>query len=444
MNKTIKCTRRQLLRRAGTAGLISAFPAIVPSSVFGKNAPSNRVTIGMIGVGRQGTHANLKTLVNMDAVQVVAVCDVDRWRMQHAKKIVDKKYGDSGCRAISDWREVIDRSDIDAVMNSTPDHWHVPISLAAVRKGKHVSCEKPLTLSIAEGRLLADAAKSSGVVFRTDSECQSDAYMHKTVELVRNGYIGKIKRFEVGVPRGDKAGGNATSAAVPEELDYDMWMGPIKRKPYMVDAVHPVRSYTRPGWMRCRDTCEGMITNWGTHVIDVAQKVNNSQRTGPVSVEGTGKYPDPGSGLWNVLVDFKVQFKYVSGITMDYIINSGGAYLRVEGEEGWIQANWHGKGGFQASDIKILRTKFKKSDIRFPNRSDKGDFIYCIRNNAPNESMADAEVGHRTCSMGQLAHIAIQCGGRLNWNPEKEIFAGDDEANKMLSIEYRAPWGLNI
>ena len=439
-----KLTRRQVLQGAGAVGLISAFPTIVPSTVFGKNAPSNRVTVGMIGVGRQGTKVNLRTLVDMKDVRIVAVCDVDTWRMNNAKNMVDTKYGDTGCRAYSDWREVVARDDIDAIMNSTSDHWHVPISLTAVRKGKHVSCEKPLTLSIAEGRVLADAVKKHGVVFRTDSECRSHSYMHKTAELVRNGYIGKIKRFEVGVPRGDKAGGKADPMPVPEELDYEMWMGPIEKKPYTVDAVHPSKSYGRPGWMRCRDTCEGMITNWGTHVIDVAQLVNNSERTGPVSIEGTGKYPAPGSGLWNVLIDFNVQFKYADGVTMAYIIDSAGAYLRVEGEEGWIQANWLREGGFQASDINILGTKLKDSDLRIPQRSDKDDFIHCIKNNAPDESMADAEVGHRTCSIGQLAHIAIQRGRKLEWNPEEERFVGDNEANKMLSRTYRDPWGLNI
>jgi len=383
-------------------------------------------------------------MVNMDGVRIVAVCDVDKWRMNNAKGLVDKKYGDTGCRAYPDWREVVGRDDIDAIMNSTPDHWHVPISLAAVRNGKHVSCEKPLTLTIAEGRVLADAAKKHGVVFCTDSECRSHSYMHKTAELVRNGYIGKIKRFEVGVPRGDKAGGKGNPMPAPSELDYEMWLGPAKKKPYMLDAVHPPKSYGRPGWMRCRDTCEGMITNWGTHVIDVAQLVNNSERTGPVSVEGTGKYPEPGSGLWNVLIDFKVQFKYANGVTMDYVIDSAGAYLRVEGEEGWIQANWFRKGGFQASNINILRTKLKESDLRIPQRTDKGDFIHCIKNNAPAESMADAEVGHRTCSMGQLAHIAIQRGRKLEWDPARERFVGNDEANRMLSRAYRAPWGLDI
>ncbi len=433
-----------MLGSMAAMGAAVGFPTIVPSTVFGKNAPSNRVTIGMIGVGRQGKAVNLRTLLGMRDVQILSVCDVDAWRMTNAKSDVDKRYGNKDCRVYQDWREVIARDDIDAIMNSTSDQWHVPISLAAVRKGKHVSCEKPISLSIEEGRVLADAAKKHGVVFRTDTECRSNSYMHKTAELVRNGYIGKIKRFEVGVPGGDIAGGKDVPMPVPEDLDYEMWMGPIKTKPYTVDAVHPVRSYGRPGWMRCSDTCEGMITNWGAHVLDVAQLVNDSERTGPVSIEGTGTFPDPGSGMWNVLIDFKVQYKYADGITMDYLIDKAGAYLRVEGEEGWIQANWHRKGGFQASDVNILRTKIKDDELHFPQRSDKGDFIYCIKNNAPNESMADAEVGHRSCSMGQLAHIAIKRGKMMSWDPDKELFKGDEEANTMLSREYRRPWDLNV
>jgi predicted dehydrogenase len=434
-----KITRRRMLKGLGIA---VAAPLIVPSRVFGA---ADRINLGMVGVGRQGLKANLKTLVHMrekkyGGVYITAVCDVDRWRMQNAKEAVDKVYGNSDCRMIADWREVIARDDIDAVMVSTTDHWHVPISLSAVRAGKHVSCEKPLTLSIAEGRVLADAAKKHGVVFRTDSECRSHAYMHKTAQLVRNGYIGNVKKVVVGIPRGDKAGGKATAAPVPSDLDYEMWMGPIARKPYMVDAVHHPRKYGRPGWMRCQDTCEGMVTNWGTHLLDVAQLALNTERTGPVSVEGTGTYPKPGSGLWNVLLDMKVQFKYANGVVLDYIIDV--PYLRIEGDEGWIQAHWYSKGGLKAHDKSIFRIKLKDSDIKLPQRGDKADFIYGIRNEAP--TMADAEVGHRTCSMGQLAHIAIKRGRRLDWDPAAERFAGDAEANKMLERSYRDPWGLDI
>jgi predicted dehydrogenase len=326
-------------------------------------------------------------------------------------------------------------------MVSTPDHWHVPISLAAIRTGKHVSCEKPLTLSIAEGRVLADAAKERGIVFRTDSECRSHSYMHKTAQLARNGYLGRIKRIVVGVPKGDKAGGDPTPMAVPEELQYDMWLGPAPWTPYTVDRVHPPRSLSRPGWMRCSDTCEGMITNWGTHLLDVAQQVNDTERTGPVSVEGTGRFPDPDSGLWDVLIDLKAQFEYANGVVVDYVMDV--PYLRVEGEDGWIQAHWHSKGGLTAHDQKLLRRKLKDTDIHLPQRMDKEDFVYCIKNDAPGESMADAEVGHRTCSMGQLAHIAIKRGARLSWDPDKERF-DDDRANQLLRRTYRQPWGLDI
>lgn len=189
----------------------------------------------------------------------------------HGRDGGDKHYGNGDCLATGDWREVVGRDDIDAIMNSTPDHRHVPISVAAVRRGKHVSCEKPLTLSVAEGRVLADAVAKHGVTFRTDSECRTDAYMHRVTELVRNGYVGAIRRIEVGVPTGDVAGGQATPTPVPAELDYDMWTGPAPQKPYAVDRVHPPQAYTRPGWMRCRDTCEGMVTNWGTHTLDATQ-----------------------------------------------------------------------------------------------------------------------------------------------------------------------------
>ena len=435
-------TRRQALGLLGAAGMAAALPTIVPAGVLGKNAPSNRITVGMIGMGRQARGINLKTLLHRDDVRVIAVCDVDRWRLDNAKKDVDAFYKNADCKALADWREVLALRDVDAIMNSTPDHWHVPISIAAARTGKHVSCEKPLTLSIAEGRALADAVKKHGVTFRTDSECRSHAYMHKTAELVRNGYLGKIRRLEVGVPAGDRPGGKPGPVPVPPELNYDLWLGPAPEKPYCVDRVHPPKSYGRPGWMRCRDTCEGMITNWGTHVMDVAQLVNDTERTGPVAVEGTGRYPEPGSGLWNVLLDFRAQFRYANGVVMDYLIDKAGAYLRVEGEDGWIQANWHRRGGLQASDKRILRTQLKDRDRRFPLRGDKEDFVHGIKNGTP--TMADAEVGHRTCSLGQLAHIAVQTGRKLRWDPDTERFAGDEAANKLLRRPYRKPWGLDI
>jgi len=430
-------SRRQALK--GMAAV--AFPLVVPSTVFGQAAPSNRIRVALIGCGRQALYANLPPFLHSEHTVVTALCDVDAWRLAEMKAAVDKHYGNSDCRTYRDWRDVVARDDIDAVMNSTPDHWHVPISLAAVRAGKHVSCEKPLTLSVAEGRLLADAAKERGVVFRTDTECRSNAYMHRAAELVLNGYIGTLQCAEVGVPTGDVAGGNPEAMPVPEELDYGMWLGPAPEKPYTVERVHPVKGYGRPGWMRCRDTCEGMITNWGTHVLDVFQLAHRSERTGPVEVEGTGTYPAEGSGLWNVLLNFKARFRYADGVTVDYRTDEA-AYLTLHGDEGWVKATWTSGGAFKegltASSGAILHAKRRDSDIRLPQRADKEDFINAIRTGEP--VMIDAEVGHRTCSLGQLAHIAVQTGRKLAWNPETERFAGDEQANALLERPMRGDW----
>lgn len=413
-----------------------AAPLFLPSRLFGADAPSKKVQIVMIGTGRQAYHTNLPTLLGIPGVRVVAVCDVDRNRAEEAKKKVNEYYGDKDCRLFTDFREALEMPGLDAVMNSTPDHWHVLISLAAIDKGLHVCCEKPLTRYLREGRLLADAAAKKGVVFRTDTECRSHSYMTRTADLAINGYLGTIKRFEVGVPKESGAGfGNATPMPVPGHLDYEMWLGPAAHKPYTLDRVHPADLGARPGWMRILDYGEGIVTNWGTHLIDVAQLINGSERSGPVSVEGSGTFPKEGS-LWNTLIDFQLKYRYANGVTLDY--KMGVPYLRVEGEEGWIQAHWNSAGGIKASDPKILHTKFKPSDKRVPTRGDKQDFISAIREGT--KVMTDAEIGHRTCSVGQIGHIAIRLGRSLEWNPETERFKDCDEANAMLQGTYREAW----
>ena len=432
MNLT-RITRRHAVQCLAAA----AVPLILPARLLGQAAPSKKIHLAMIGTGRQAYHTNLPTLLGMPAVRVVAVCDVDRHRAEAAKAKIDKHYGNSDCKLFTDFREALAMPDLDAVMNSTPDHWHALVSLAAIAKGLHVSCEKPLTRYLADGRLIADAAKQKGVVFRTDTECRSHSYMTKTADLAINGYLGNIKRFEVGVPREVKGElGDPKPMPVPAHLDYEMWLGPAPYQEYTRDRVHPEDLAGRPGWMRILDYCEGMVSNWGTHLIDVASLINGSEHTGPVSVEGTGRYPEPGSGLWNTLLDFDLHYRYANGVTLDYKIDV--PYLRVEGDEGWIQAHWNSAGGFKASDPKILRTVFRKTDTRVPTRGDKADFIAAIQNGS--RVMTDAEIGHRTCTIGQIGHIAIQRGKRLDWNPETERFTNDDQANKLLTGTSRDPW----
>lgn len=436
-----RITRRQSLGRMAAVGAASFFPLVLPSRLFGQNAPSKQVNLLMLGCGRQAYHTNMPTLLAMPEVRIVAVCDVDRNRAAMSKKRVDEAYGNTDCKVFTDYREALEMPGLDAVMNSTTDHWHAITSLAAIRKGLHVSCEKPLTRYLTEGRLVADAAQKSGLVFRTDTECRSNGYMTKLADLAMNGYLGNLTRFEAGVPTdAGVGGGNPAPMPVPAHLDYDMWLGPAPWKEYTLDRVHPVELTDRPGWMQIQDYCEGMISNWGTHLLDVASLVNKSERTGPVSVEATGSSPPakPGLGLWNVLVNFKVQYKYANGVVMDYFNKT--PYLRVEGDEGWLQANWGSAGGFQASDPKLLRIKFKESDTRVPTRGDKADFISAITKGTP--VMCDAEIGHRTCSLGQIAHIAVQRGKPLEWNPDTEKFTNDEDANKLLVGTYRENFPL--
>ena len=389
----------------------------------------------MIGVGRQTVYYNLKAFLESPDTQVVALCDVDAWRLKNALATVEKHYAGEkssgkfkGCSVHGDFQELLARKDIDAVMISTPDHWHVPMSIAAVTAGKDVCCEKPLTRTIAEGRLLSDTVTKHNRVFRTDSEFRSIPYFHRACELVRNGRIGQLKTIRSGVPMeydpGDLPQPPQPEMPVPEELDYEKWQGPAPRAPYTETRVHPRKSYTRPGWMRVLYYCDGLITNWGTHLVDVAQWGNGTDRTGPVEVEGRGEYP-PDPTLWNVLMSFEVRYRYASGVRMTYKTES--PYVRFEGTEGWIRADF-GKG-IKAEPASLLDSKIGPDEIHFPLKSEKRDFIDCVKSRG--QTLEDAEVGHRTTSVCHLGHIAVRLGKKLKWDPAAEKF-DDDEANAMI------------
>jgi myo-inositol 2-dehydrogenase / D-chiro-inositol 1-dehydrogenase len=438
--------RRNFLQNTGIAlggGII--IPSIVPDTVFGKNAPSNRVTIGMIGFGRQTYHSNVKAFLDFEDVVVTAVCDVDSWRMERGREMIESHYARSssngkykGCKTYRDFRDMIDDKSIDAVMISTVDHWHVPMSLLAVKAGKDVCCEKPLTLSIEEGRILADAVKKYKRVFRTDSEFRSIKGFHRMAELVRNGRIGKVHTIYTGVPKSDVTMEQQPEMTVPSELDYEMWTGPVYMEPYTMHRVHePENLNSRPGWMRVRNTCEGLITNWGTHLNDIAQWCNGTDRTGPIEVEASGIYPSQ-ENLWNVLLEMNATYKYANGVTLYYKMDR--PFVRVIGEEGWIEYDY-AKRRLTASSDSILKSEIKENEIRFPLKHEKRDFIDAIKKRG--ETLEDAEVGHRTCSMCQLAHISIQLGSKkLKWDPDKELF-DIMEANvlKRRAI-WRKPWSL--
>ncbi len=430
MTKRTSLSRRRFLRTAA-AGV--AAPYVITSAALGgagKAAASERITIGMIGMGRQAMGSNLKFFLHAPDTQVVAVCDVDAWRLDNARKAVGKDHG-TGYR---DFREVLARDDIDAVMISTPDHWHVPMSLAAARAGKDVCCEKPLTLSIAEGRNLSDTVTRYGRVFRTDSEFRSHGYFHRACELVRNGRIGPLHTIRTGVPAGDVGCSPQPTMPVPKGLDYDMWLGPAPAAPYTLKRVHTPRSYRRPGWMRVRDYCDGMICNWGAHLNDIAQWGHGTDDTGPVEIEGTGKYPT--DGLWNVLTGFSVRYKFADGVAMIYTISR--PYVRFEGAGGWIQADYGGR--LTAGPASVLKSAIRPDEIHLRCKSEKRDFVDCIKTRR--RTVADAEVGHRTNSLCQLGHIAIEVGRKLKWDPQAERFDGDPQADAFCHRSYREPWGI--
>jgi myo-inositol 2-dehydrogenase/D-chiro-inositol 1-dehydrogenase len=442
-------SRNHLTRRTFLGGSVGAVagaallsPTIVPSSVFGANAPSKRITVGMIGMGRQAYYSNVKSFLSFPDVQVVAVCDVDAWRLDNGRKAVDDHYAKDrpsgkfkGCAAFRDFRDLLARATIDAVMVSTPDHWHVPIALAAVKAGKDVSCEKPLTLCIEEGRLLSDTVRRYSRVFRTDSEFRSHACFQRTCEIVLNGRIGKVHTIRTGVPVGDVAGPVEPTMPVPKELDYQMWLGPAPWAPYTVNRVHEPLKYERPGWMRVRDYCEGMVTNWGAHLNDIAQWGNGTDRAGPVEVEGIGKYPR--DGLWGVLLAFEIHYQYASGVQLIY--STSRPYVRFEGSEGWIEADYNTRT-IKAQPPSILDLPLKTDDIHLPLKDEKRDFIDAVKTRGP--TLEDAEVGHRTTSLCQIGHIAIQVGHKLKWDPLAERFTNDDTANRLLGRPMRSPWSL--
>lgn len=441
--KASALSRRQFLKSsAAAASTVLLAPTIVPSSVFGANAPSNRITVGMIGMGRQAYYSNLKSFLSASDTQVIAACDVDVWRLDNAKKAVEKHYAKEqasgkfkGCSIYKDFRELLARTDIDAVMISTPDHWHVPMAIEAAKAGKDICCEKPLTLSIAEGRVLSDTVKRYNRVFRTDSEFRSHECFQRACELVLNGRIGKVHTIRTGVPAGDVGCEPQQEMPVPKELDYELWLGPAPSAPYTLKRVHAPGNYERPGWMRVLDYCEGMVTNWGAHLNDIAQWGNGTERTGPVEIEGSGKFPS--EGLWNVLLGFEIKYRFANGVRLFYSISH--PHVRFEGTDGWIEADYNTRA-LKAHPESILKSTIGPDEIHLPLKGEKRDFLDAVKTRG--QTLADAEVGHRTTSLCQLGHIAIQVGRKLKWDPDAERFTNDETANRLLSRPMRSPWRL--
>lgn len=452
-------SRREFLSNSGKAALGTSialcFPSIVPASVFGKNAPSNRINVGAIGTGRISRGHDLPGVWRHDFAQVVAVCDLDTKRAAEGKILVNEYYSKrdgkpyDGVKVYHDYREIIKDKDIDAVIISTPDHTHAMIGVAAAKAKKHIYMQKPASLTIREGRIISDVVQQSGVKFQIGSQQRSSEQFRYAAELVRNGRIGRLKTVYVGLP-GDPPGGNKNEMPVPSNLNYDMWLASTPDVYYTQDRVHPQDGYGRPGWLRCEQFGAGMITGWGAHHIDSAHWGMGMERSGPVEIWGKAEFPT--EGLWDVHGIFQTEALYDNGVKM-VVSNEIPNGVKFEGSEGWIfvsrgdyQATSSDPGAkgaqakkLDASDPKIIQSVIGSNEFHFPVSKDHhGNWLEAIRDNT--EPIAPVEEAHRSCSACLVHHIAMKLDRKVYWDPVKERFKNDEEANKMLSRPQRSPY----
>jgi predicted dehydrogenase len=456
-----KQSRRAFLASAGKAAaattMAAGFPAIVPSTVFGRTAPSNQITIGAIGVGRISRAHDLPGIWQYDEARIIAACDLDSRRVGEGKQFINdyytKKTGKpyDGVTTYGQYHDLLANKDIDAVVISTPDHWHALIAIAAVQAGKDVYLQKPASLTIAEGRALSNAVHASGRIFQIGSQQRSTPQFRYACELVRNGRIGQLKTVEVGLP-GDPSGDEEAEMPIPKNLDYEMWLGSTPYVYYTEKRVHPQVGYDRPGWLRCEQFGAGMITGWGAHHVDTAHWGMDTEYTGPIEIWGSAKFPE--KGLWDVHGDFKTYGLYANGVTM-VISGEFPNGIKFIGSEGWIfvsRGNESVTGSdpvkkladptaLAASDPAIIKSVIGPDEIHLPeSKEHHGNWLQSIRTRQ--QPIAPVEVAHRSCSACLLHHIAMKAKRKLYWDPIAERFKDDDEANAHLSRPMRAPYTL--
>ena len=418
MPNRIHPSRREFLKVGASASL---FPMIVPSSAFGAN---NRIVTGHIGVGGQGT-SNLKAFLASSGASPAVVCDVDKKHLAAAAKLVEK------CEAVADFRRVLDRKDIDAVVISTPDHWHALPTIEACRAGKDVYCEKPLSLTVAEGRAMVDAARKHSRIVQTGSQQRSAPEFRRACELVRSGKIGTIKTVLAGIADVNFAGPPVADSAAPPELDYNTWLGPAADRAYNAKHVH----YNfRFFW----DYSGGQMTNWGAHHIDIAQWGLGMDGTGPITSEATAAFhPEK---WYEVTMSCRITHTYANGVTL--VVGQGQNDIPMGttfiGTGGTVHVN---RGRLRTTPEALAKSKPSADEIHLAESNDHhANFLECVRSR--DLPICDVEIGHRSATVCHLGNIAARLGRKIVWNPSMESIEGDAEAAAMLSRKYREPWSL--
>lgn len=449
--------RRHFLGTAfgSTAGLL-VMPNLFSGSLFAADSPNKRIQIAQIGCGRMGI-ADMQSLLSEKLARVVAVCDIDSKRAAHAKTVVENFYKKKGEAAVevkvySDYHELLANSEIDAVVNSTPDHWHGLVGVAAAIAGKHVYGQKPLAYDIAEGAALCKAVRAKKVIFQTGSQQRSESpfpAFRSAIEAVRNGRVGKLQSIRIGIGIDKVSGKKPAAMPVPENFDYLAWLGPAPQQDYMEGRCHPQQSYDgRPGWITTEDFGLGMITNWGAHHLDIAHLAMGQQLGGPLSVEAKADFMH--DDVWTVHTKYHVEMLYPNevSVTLDNNFENG---LTLEGDEGWIfcargeakvtasdpNATGQAKSALRASDPKLLAPLGTEAE-RLPESANqyRNWLESIVANRDPIAPVDQAACSLNACA---VAWISMKLGRKVQWDAAKSAFINDDEANAMRKRAPRKP-----
>ena len=417
--------RRQFLKRATlTSAGVMGFPCFVSSAALGRDgvvAPSNRITVGCIGMGGRGT-SNARAFMGRKETQVVAVCDVHADKRSRACLLVNEHYGNKDCKAYNDFRELVGREDIDVVSVNAPPHWHAIPSIEAAKSGKDVFCEKPLSLTIAEAQAMVNAVKRYERVFQTGSQQRSSWNFRFACELVRNGYIGDLKKVRVnsgGAPRWC----NLPPEPVPDYIDWDLWLGQAQWRPFNK------RLLAHQGW-GYRDFAGGGMCGCGSHDIDIAQWGMGTDDTGPVEI-----IPPDGK-------DYKLlTFKYANGVTMTngrFRVDGPAWVVLFTGTKGKVEV---GRGHLRTWPESLKDVKIGNDEVHLYESNDhKGNFLDCVRTRR--RTICDVEIGCHSIIVCHVGNITYWLNRPLKWDPARQVFIGDDEANRLLSRPMRSPWRL--
>jgi len=434
-----KVSRRHFI---ATAGAAMALPFLVPGCAVGRGGrsrPSNRINLGVIGMGWQGPGNTQSFLAETDC-QVVAACDLDANHLQDAVKMMNDHYQNKDCKAYHDYRELLARKDIDAVMIAVPDHWHELVATEAARNKKDVYGEKPLAHTIAEQQAIVRAVQKNKIIWQTGSWQRSGATFRKAAEIVRNGLIGTVTHVEVGLPAGHADFANTKQftqiTEPPPELDYNMWIGPSKMEPY-------IKARSHKNWRWNYNTGGGQLMDWIGHHCDIAHWGLDFDRSGPSEIEGHGDFPDA-KAVWNTATKYRIELKYPRNITMTIAggypdIRSGVKWI---GTDGWV---WVDRGGFEGSNpewkkFKNLPEEFRKVKL-YESSNHQRNFLDCVKSRQP--TITPAETGHHSAIPGHLGLISMLVGRKINWSVEHEKILGDPEASKLMTRAYRPPWKIS-